>query len=305
MGSSITYPTRKSFRLRARGSGMCHFHALASHRSARQELSSRPADRPRFAPKVRQRQGALKSRARLWIRQADDLPCSPNPASVCGQRFRKNARVRESIRQCRCPHSDIPVPRQGRQRFRPKIRRVFASRPTDYWSGHKSGYSFASPPAPQARWWRPAALRRRQRADVHHARVSAALWNHERWETPCAWMTCHGKAFLYRDGNAVKNAQRLAGRFALRLRRIGFFRLRQRVFTQLINKHIELRIVMINARKHALRKFDGRDFLRANSFRCLQGAWRSRVHAARMTKSFGLRHSLAAQKGPGMPRSVL
>ena len=106
---------------------------------------------------------------------------------------------------------------------------------------------------------------------VHHVRVLRRFGITQRWETPCAWMTSHGKTFLYRDGNAVENAQGSAGRFALRERCISFFCLRQRVFTQLISKNIELRIVMINARKHALGEFDGRNFLRANGFRCLQG----------------------------------
>src|SRR5579871_2503221 len=103
---------------------------------------------------------------------------------------------------------------------------------------------------------------------VHHFRVLWRFGITQRRQPPRAWMTSHGKAFLHRDGHAVKNA----GRFALRERCIGSFRLRPRVYPQLISKDVELRIVMINARKHALRKFDGRDFLCADSFRCLQGS---------------------------------
>src|SRR5579864_2924007 len=135
---------------------------------------------------------------------------------------------------------------------------------------------------------------------VHHFRVLWCFGITQRRETPCARMSRHGKTLLHRDGHAVENAGGvIARRFASCERCIGSFCLRPRVFTQLISKDVELRIVMINARKHAFRKFDGRDFLRANSFRRLQGGcevermWRARGgYAVRLILRCGWRRVL-------------
>src|SRR5579864_3018574 len=130
---------------------------------------------------------------------------------------------------------------------------------------------------------------------VHHFRVLWRFGITQRRQAPRAWMTRHSKAFLHRDGNTMEHPACLA----LRQRCIGFFCLRPRIFPQLISEDVELRIVMINARKHAFRKFDGRDFLRANSFRRLQGGcrvermWRARGgYAVRLILRCGWRRVL-------------
>src|SRR5258708_39907593 len=79
-------------------------------------------------------------------------------------------------------------------------------------------------------------------------------------------MSCHGKTFLHVNGDSVEDT----GRTSLGLRFVGLFCRGHRVFTKLIGKRVQLRVISVDAFKDPAREFHRRDLLFANSCRRLE-----------------------------------